>query len=118
MHLSGSNAREAGFTLARMKKLFLLLGAVTLVACTSERNERGATMNEPAGAETSTSTTTVTRTNNMNMRAMPSEQPRDINQQPYPGTSQYNPQRGSGSTSSSSLQGSSGSEGNQPLQNP
>jgi hypothetical protein len=83
-----------------MKKLLLVLGAATMVACMHDRdrdtntyNDR--TMNEPAGAQ---------NTNSMN--AMPA---RDINQQPYPGQSDLNQQRGSGSASDSSLQGSSGS---------
>lgn len=78
-----------------MKKLFLVLGAATLVACMHEENRQsGATVNEPAGAEV--------RTNRMDS----SMAPRDMNQQPYPGTSGLNPQRGSGSASNSSLEGS------------
>jgi len=58
--------------------------------------DSGATVNEPAGAAISTNS----------MQSMPA---RDINQQPYPGSSDLNQQRGSGSASDSSLQGSSGS---------
>ena len=84
-----------------MKKLLLVLGAATMVACMHDRdrdnngthNDR--TMNEPAGAQ---------NTNSMN--SMPA---RDINQQPYPGQSNLNQQRGSGSTSDSTVQGTSGS---------
>ncbi|MGZ4963307.1 MAG: hypothetical protein ACXWBP_03395 [Limisphaerales bacterium] len=78
-----------------MKKLALLVGAVALVACTHERTDNGTTMNEPAGA--------ATGTNSMSMPA------RDMNQQAYPGTSDLNQQRGSGSASNSSLQGGSSS---------
>jgi hypothetical protein len=82
-----------------MKKLLLVLGAASLVACMHERNDNGATMNEPAGAA---------NTNSMQSA------PRDINQQPYPGQSDLNQQRGSGSSSSSSLQGSSDSSSSNP----
>jgi len=65
-----------------------------LVACMHDRDrDQGATMNEPAGAQS---------TNSMSA-------PRDINQQPYPGQSDLNQQRGSGSSSDSSLQGSGSS---------
>jgi hypothetical protein len=80
-----------------MKKLLLILGAASLVACMHERNDNGSTMNEPAGAE-------MQRTNSFDQSPA-----RDINQQPYPGTSDLNQQRGSGSSSDSSIQGSSGS---------
>jgi hypothetical protein len=82
-----------------MKTLLLVLGAAAMVACMNERDSAnsGATMNEPAGAQT---------TNSMNMNA---SQPRDINQQPYPGQSTLNPQRGSYSTGDSSQRSSSGS---------
>jgi hypothetical protein len=73
-----------------MKKLLLVLGAASMVACMHDRDNNGAynnggTMNEPAGAQT---------TNSMNsMNSMPA---RDINQQPYPGQSDLN-QRGTSS---------------------
>jgi hypothetical protein len=78
-----------------MKKLLLLVGAAALVACTHDQERDNRTMNEPAGA--------AIGTNSMSMPA------RDINQQPYPGTSSLNQQRGSGEASSSSLQGVNGS---------
>lgn len=59
-----------------------------------KNSENGTAVNEPAGAEI--------RTNSM-QQTTPA---RDMNQQPYPGTSDLNQQRGSGSASSSSLQGS------------
>jgi hypothetical protein len=81
-----------------MKKLLLVLSAAGLVACMHDQNQKsGSAINEPAGAQLST--------NSM----QPSMQQRDINQQPYPGASDLNQQRGTESTSSSSLEGSSGS---------
>jgi len=88
-------------TFGHMKKLLLVLGAASLVACMHERNDNGTTMNEPAGAA---------NTNSMQMQS----EPRDINQQPYPGQSDLNQQRGSGSSSSSSLQVSSDSSSSNP----
>lgn len=84
-----------------MKKLLLVLGAAAMVACMHDRGRdnngtyNNRTMNEPAGAQ---------NTNSMN--SMPA---RDINQQPYPGQSNLNQQRGSGSADDSTLRGSSGS---------
>lgn len=94
-----------------MKKLFLVLGAATLVACMHEKNnENGATVNEAAGAQT----TTEMRTNSMNNSYDSSTAPRDINQQPYPGSSGLNQQRGTGSTSNSSFPANSGGTQSNP----
>lgn len=90
-----------------MKKLFLVLGAATLVACMHEKDrDHGATVNEPAGAQVQSNMATNTWES--------STAPRDVNQQPYPGTSGLNQQRGSGSASSSSLQGGSQSPSSTP----
>jgi hypothetical protein len=90
-----------------MKKLFLVLGAATLVACMHEKNnEQGTTVNEPAGAQTQSNMATNTFES--------SSAPRDVNQQPYAGSSGLNQQRGSGSASSSSLQGGSSSPQSTP----
>jgi hypothetical protein len=87
-----------------MKKLLLVLGAAAMVACMNDRDHAnsGATMNEPAGAQT-------TNSMNMNSQNMNASQPRDVNQQPYPGQSSLNPQRGSYSTGDSSQRSTSGS---------
>ena len=68
-----------------------------MMACTNYHYHDNCctTMNEPAGAQ-----------NTNSMYSMPA---RDINQQPYPGQSDLNQQRGSGSTTDSTLQGTSGS---------
>jgi hypothetical protein len=97
MRCSGSTPQVRGLRWFNMKKLLFVIGAAALVACMHERDsDNNATVNEPAGAAISTNS----------MQSMPA---RDINQQPYPGSSDLNQQRGSGSTSDSSLQGASGS---------
>lgn len=68
-----------------------------MVACMHDRDNAKCctTVNEPAGAQ--------------NTNSMSPIQARDVNQQPYPGQSTLNPQRGSYSTGDSIIQGTSGS---------